>query len=331
MFSKIIIFLLLLGCSAFFSSSETALFSLSKVQIFRFKELAKSSSLRVIEALRRPRDTLVTILLGNELVNVSMSIVGAAMISTLFANHSAEAQTFLAIVMVTPIVLTFGEIVPKNIALRYAPQLAPILIVPLGVFHRFVAPLRYVLTAIADRMIRLFGGSPEAGAPMIMEEEFRRLVDLGRKEGVIFEEEREIIHNVFEFTNKNVGDIMTPVDRLFLLPIDMPFEALMEEIKCTQFSRVPFYAGEREHIIGILHVRDLFSYSLKRKAGTAPELHDLLRPPLFVNKELPLEELLREFQRTHMHMAIVLDEKATLLGVVTMDDVQMELFGEIEE
>lgn len=326
-----LIFLLLLMASAFFSSSETALFSLSKVQLHRFRELAKSSSMRLIEALRRPRDTLVTILLGNELVNVSMSIVGAAIISRLFERQGVEVQTLLAIAIITPIVLTFGEILPKNVALRYAPQLAPVMIVPLGIFHRAVAPLRYLLTGVADQIIHLFGGDPERGAPMIMEEEFRRLVDLGRKEGVIVEEEREIIHNVFEFSDKAAGDIMTPAEQLFTLPIDLPFERLMEEVRCTQFSRVPFYEGDRGNIVGILHVRDLFSFHMKRATGQEPELRLLLRPPLFVPWRIPLEELLREFQRTHLHMAVVRDDEGKVRGVVTMDDVQWELFGGIEE
>ncbi len=331
MSSLVIIFLLLLAASAFFSGSETALFSLSKVQLHRFRELARASTSRLLEALRRPRDTLVTILLGNELVNVSISIVGAAFVSRVFERQGVEVQTLLAIAIITPLLLIFGEILPKNVALRYAPQLAPMLIMPLGIFHRAVSPLRYLLTGIADRIIRLFGGDPATGAPMIMEEEFRRLVDLGRKEGVIVEEEREIIHNVFEFSDKAAGDIMTPAERLFMLPIDLPYEALMEEVKSTQYSRVPFYEGERENVIGILHVRDLFSFEMKRRAGVMRELRDLLRPPLAVHQRLPLEELLREFQRVHMHMALVKDDGGRVRGVVTLDDVQMELFGEIEE
>jgi putative hemolysin len=188
-----------------------------------------------------------------------------------------------------------------------------------------------VLTWFAKRMVVLFGGDLERDEPMVMENEFRRLVDIGRREGAIEEEEREIIHKVFEFTDKRVGDIMTPVERVFMLPVDMPYDRLMEEIRSTQFSRVPFYEGDRRNVIGILHVRDLFSFNMRRKVGDEVGIRTLLRSVIIVDMKAPLENLLGEFQKGRAHMAIVLDEGGHIKGVVTMDDVLEELFGEIEE
>jgi len=330
MFSMIVLFLLLLCCSAFFSASETTLFSLSRIHVHKLKESGGWAAEKIISSLRRPRELMVTILLGNELVNVAISIVGAAMISRL-VSCSVEAQTFIAVVAITPIILIFGEILPKNAALHYAAQLAPVMIVPIQFFYRLIAPLRVVLTWIAERVVRLFGGRTAADAPMIMEQEFRRLVDLGRKGGVIVEEEREIIHNVFEFTDKVVRGIMTPAERIFALPIDMPYEKIIEEIKSTQFSRVPFYEVDFSRFVGILHVRDLFSFHRRKAASGEHDLRTLLRQPLFVAEATPLEDLLKEFQRTQLHMAIVKGEQGEVAGVVTMDDVQEELFGEMEE
>ncbi len=326
----IVIFILLMCCSAFFSSSETALFSLSQVQVHQFSERGGRSGKRLLALLMKPRDTLVTILLGNELVNVSISIVGAAIISRTI-RLSVESQTILAVAIITPIIMIFCEIVPKNIALRFASPLAKKFVYPIHLFYRLIKPVRIILTAIASYMLRLFKGTTEEEGLMIMEEEYRRLVDMGKKEGAIVEEEREIIHKVFEFTDKRAGNIMTLAERIFALDIDMPYERLMEEIKSTQFSRVPFYEGNRSNFIGILHVRDLYSFNMRRAAGEDVQIRSLLRTPLFVKQGALLEDILKEFQKGRMHMALVVDDAGTFKGVVTMDDVLEELFGEIEE
>lgn len=330
MLSLLVIFILLMFCSAFFSSSETAIFSLSRVQVHIFKEEWGSAGKKLIALLRTPRQTLVTILFGNELANICISIVGATIIHRLL-RLSMQAETIMAVAVITPIVMIACEIVPKSVALRYAEVLAPVMVFPIRLFHRIIAPLRVVLTWFAGKMVVLFGGDIERGDPMIMENEFRRLVDLGRKGGAIEEEEREIIHKVFEFTDKRVGDIMTPAERIFMLPIDLPYDRLMEEIRSTQFSRVPFYDGERANVIGILHVRDLFSFDMRRGAGAKEEIRTLMRPVVIVDTKAPLEDLLREFQNGRAHMAIVIDEGGHIKGIVTMDDVLEELFGEIEE
>lgn len=329
MFANIFVIIVLLLCSGFFSGSETALFSLSRVQIHSLKNSSGKSASRLFLALRRPRETLITILLGNEFINISISVVSASLIAK--ALHvNVETETLISVLSITPLVLVFGEIIPKNIALRHAAQFSQFVIWPLGVFYKLVSPLRVVLTWFTDRVVKLFGGSSYSGDHMVMEDEYRRLVDLGEKEGVIDEEEKEVIHNIFEFTDKVVSDIMTHVDSIFMLSLDMPYERTIEEIKCTQYSRVPFYDDDRSNVSGILHVRDLIKHHRKKKAGEACELSDVMRPPIFVHPKTPLEKLLKEFQKTHMHMAIVRDGDA-VLGLVTMDDVLEELFGEIEE
>lgn len=329
MASSIFTFILLLCCSAFFSASETALFSLSAVQLHGMKLKRSASGLKLLAVLREPRKMLITILLGNELANVSISIVGASIISRLIPA-GVEMQTLAAVAIITPIILVSGEILPKNISLRFAPKLAPVLVWPLYLFYRIFRPIRVFLKWIADRVIKILGGEPDRSEPMIMEDEFRRLIDLGRKEGVIAREERELIHNVFEFTDKVVSDIMTPAEQVFSLPIDIPFERVLGEIKSVQFSRVPFHDGGMDNIAGIMHVRDLFSFHRRIQSGEKLDLCDMLHPPLFITESTPLEALLKEFQRTQLHMAIVRDSQEKFRGLVTMDDVLEELFGEME-
>jgi putative hemolysin len=326
---KYFLFFVLLCCSAFFSASETTLFSLSRIQIHRFRTSKSKAAQQVVKCLRKPRKWLATILLGNELVNVCMSIIGASIVNHYFF-YSIKTQTIIAVVIITPIVLLGGEIIPKNLAIRFSPTIAPIMVIPLSFFYRIVRPFRFVLAKVADAFVTWLGGHPEKAEPMIVEEEFRRLVDLGSREGVIVEEEREMIHKVFEFSDKVVSEIMTQAGHIFTLPIDLPYEQMLSEIKATLFSRIPLYEGEHENIIGILHVRDLFSFHRKRLSGGEQSIRSIIRTPLFVEPRKRLEELLKDFQQSGVHMAIV-KEEGRIVGLVTMDDVLEELFGEIEK
>ncbi|MBI4126643.1 MAG: HlyC/CorC family transporter [Deltaproteobacteria bacterium] len=322
-------FFLLLLASAFFSGAETAIFSLSRLQIHRLRSSPKRAAQEVVRCLREPRQILVTILLGNELANVSISIVGALIVSHYYQG-SVERTTFVAVAVVTPIVLIFGEIVPKNIALRLAHDLAPVVVIPLRFFRIVVSPFRIVLSAVADGVIRLFGGHPETVQPMIVEQEFRQLVDLGKAEGIIVEEERELIHNVFGFTEKVVAEIMTPAEYLFVLPVGISYEELLTQLRTSAFSRIPLYEGTRDHIIGILHVRDLFAFDRQRAVGGRESIRSILHAPLFVDYRERIESLLKKFQENQLHMALV-RKAEVIVGVVTMDDVLKELFGERSE
>lgn len=324
----ILLIFVLLVLSAFFSASETALFSLSPVQLHHLKEHKHKRAQHIATALTKPRTILITILLGNELANVAIAITGTALVTLVFTVGTV-AETFISIAIVTPLVLIFGEILPKNLALRYASTYAQIAIVPLRLFAHAVMPIRVVLTKVADVFVKLLGGKISE-RPLIMEREYRRLVDIGSREGVLMEEERELIHNVFEFSEKVVSSIMTPADRIMSLPADMPYADMLEKLKHKPFSRIPFYRDNSDNIVGILHVRDLFAFDHARRAGSERELSSMLREPLFVTLNLKLEDLLKQFRQRRMHMAIVKDDQGPVLGIVTMDDVLEDLFGEIE-
>ena len=331
MFALAILFLVLLSLSAFFSGSETAVFSLSRVAIHRMSHSTRHSAQKVVEHLRKPRDTLVTILFGNELVNLSISIVGASMVSRSI-DADALQGTLLSVLIITPLVLVFGEIIPKNISIRHAPALSEVVIWPLHWFSVAIKPARVVLTAIADGFANLFGGEKKNSfAEMMMEDEFRKMIELGSREGVIIDEERELIHNVFEFSDKVVSEIMTQSGTVFALRVNQPYEGIMAALRSTQFSRMPVFDAYGERILGILHVRDLFP--VLRGGALPPEgwIANHLREPLYVTKETSLEALLKGFQKTRVHMAIVLDADGKMAGLVTMADVLQELFGEMEQ
>ena len=161
---KFFLFFILLCCSAFFSASETVLFSLSRLQVHRFRTSKSRAAQKVVACLKKPRPWLATILLGNEFVNVCLSIIGASVISHYFF-YSIKVQTIIAIVIITPVVLMGGEILPKNLAIRFSPKLAPIMVIPLGLFYKLVRPFRFVLASVADAFVLLLGGHPEKAEP----------------------------------------------------------------------------------------------------------------------------------------------------------------------
>jgi putative hemolysin len=163
-----------------------------------------------------------------------------------------------------------------------------------------------------------------------MEREYRRLVDIGRREGVLIEEERELIHNVFEFSEKIVASIMTPAEKIIALPVTMPYKDILDILKHRPFSRIPFYQDSKDNIVGILHVRDLFAFDHARQTGGEKDITSVLLEPLVVMSDMKLEDLLQHFKQRRMHMAIVKDNDGPVLGIVTMDDVLEDLFGDIE-
>jgi len=329
MLPSLVLIGILLLCSAFFSASETAIFSLSPVQLHHLRTTKRRAVHLLDNALKRPREILITILLGNELINVGLSIVGASLIARTFESDQI-VETLLSVAIIVPLVLVFGEVMPKNLALRFATGYALFAIMPLKFFSSVVSPLRVALTIVADAFIRLLGGSV-SDRPTVTERDYRRLVDMGQREGVIIEEERELIHNIFEFYDKIVSSIMTPAESVFSLPIDLGYEEILDKLKGKNFSRIPFYDGISDNIVGILHLRDLFAFDHRRRSGGEQDIRSILIAPIVVEPDEKLETLLNAFQQRRTHMAIVKRAKGRIEGIVTMDDVLEDLFGEIEE
>lgn len=325
---KLVLLLFLFMSSAFFASSETALFSLSKIQLQKLKESKKKSVKYLLRFLSQPRKILATILLGNEVTNVSISIVMASLVYDTF-KVGFEISTIISVSITTMLILIFGETLPKNIAIRYAPSLAPVIVVPLRFFYNIVAPVRRLLSGMADWIVKMFGGSPGAERPVIWEDEFRYMVDLVHKEGEIEKEERELIHKVFDFGDKIVKDIMVPKEKIFSLEAKTPYERLIDSLKATQFSRVPIHQDNKDNIIGILYLKDLFRFHKRKRVNSETKISDILRPVIYVNPDDKLEHLMKIFQQQRIHIAMVVDKSPNVLGLVTMDDVLEELFGKM--
>jgi putative hemolysin len=319
----------LLLASAFFSGSETALFSLSRVQRERMRQSARGVERLILALTARPRRLIATILVGNELVNISIATLVASLVERVSQGRLGTVQlTLVSTAIALPALLLLGEVTPKSIAIKAPERWARLAARPLALIAHLVAPLRLVVRGVADGLLWIVGQRPAGpGAAGVREEEFRALVDLGSREGQLEASERRLIHNVFEFGDRSVREIMTPAERMFALPYEWSLARILEAAQKNRYSRVPVYRGSRDNIVGILLVKDLVG--LARGLGVTRSLGEMLLPAYYVPKATKCDYLFRQMQRRKTHMAVVVNEYGRTIGVVTMEDLLEELFGEI--
>lgn len=331
---EIALFCTLLLVSSFFSGSETALFSIGKVAQTRLGQSERSIERLIARLLASPRDLLVTVLLGNELTNIAISIVSAIIMRELLADFGLLEQALLSAALTLPLLLVFGEITPKTLASQRPEGLARIIARPLHLFATVTTPLRMLLRKLTDAVVRRFEGPAPVGASgdasTIDEREFRTLVDVGAAEGVVEEGERALIHNVLDFGDLTVADVMKPWDQVFTLPEDTPIQTIIEQLNERAYSRIPVCKGDRRSVVGVLFVKDLLPIRWGLRAPP-PRLRRLLRRPLFTLARRPAADLLEEFRARRTHLAVVVDEFGKARGLVTMEDLLEELFGPITD
>ena len=335
--TKISLLFVLLLCSGFFSSSETSIFSLGRFERYRIREEKKTFISRCLQQLvERPRRLIITILIGNELVNITISALSASLVDSalltwtpLASSDPVLLKTVFATAICFPLLLVFGEITPKTMALYNPRRFARLAAIPLRLFYSLIAPVRWVLASLANRIVRLLVGEfPTVEAP-ITEEEFRNIVDQSKEEGLLWEAEREFIHNIFDFGETRVSEVMTPRTDMFCLQADQSLEEVRKVIEEQHYSRIPVYEEDKDDITGILYCKDLLGLTIDPEAGKGWSLRALVRKPYFIPQTKKASELFREFRFNRIHLAIVVDEYGGVAGLVTMEDLLEEIFGEI--
>jgi putative hemolysin len=324
----LLLFCFLLGCAAFFSGSETALFSLGKVTVNRLRQSESPAERRIAHLLDAPRDLLISVLFGNELANISLSIVTAWIVSRRFSGLSEAGQTLLTVCVVIPLLLLGGEVTPKTLAAKRAEGLARLVAVPLHAWRWLIRPVRWALTKLTDAAVRRFGGRPEGGRGLA-EQEFRTLMEMGAEAGVVEKQEHVLIQNVLDFGDLAVRDVMTPHEHVFTLAEDTPMSQAVRAAAERKYSRIPIWRGDPRNVVGVVYAKDL----LVQRWGSAPRraLRQLVRRPFFVLPKMRADTLLETFRHRRIHMAVVVDEFGRALGLVTMEDLLEELFGPITD
>jgi CBS domain containing-hemolysin-like protein len=325
---EIIAILVLFILSAFFSASETALTSLSRIKVSRLIE-QKHRSARIVQQLKaNPSEFLSTILIGNNLVNIAASALATSISLRFFFERGWGGEAVAvgtATGVMTFLILTFGEIIPKTIALRKAENLslfaAPIILV----LRTILRPIAYTIGFICRPFIYLLGGKAPEKGPFITQDDIRLILSAGEKEGVIEEEERQMITSIFEFGDTVVREVMTPRPDISACSSSCSLAELKKVIVESGHSRIPIYENNLDNIIGVIYAKDLL------KATEALDIKTILRPAIFIPEAKKVDELLHEMQAARTHLAVIVDEFGVCSGLVTLEDLIEEIVGEIHD
>ena len=305
--------------SGFFSSSETALFSISKVKALHIAKDGSRSGQLILSMKEDSHTLLTTILIGNNLVNIGASAIATSIALSYFKSNAVGIATGI----MTMLILVFGEIFPKSFANHNNILVARIVIYPLFWLSKLFFPLIYLLNFIPK-----LHGTADSSSETVTEDELMTMVEVVEEEGEIKEEEKEYITNIFEFDDTSCSEIMTPRADMFVLDVsqDMDIKKILE----TGFSRIPVIEDSIDNIIGILHVKDLFaSFQKASESDTSLDIKQIMRKPYFIPESKKLDSLLQDFKQKKNHIAIVVDEHGGISGITTLEDVVEEIIGEI--
>ena len=304
--------------------SETALTSLSKIRIRHMVE-EKVKGAKLVEKLTEdPNKLLGAILIGNNIVNIAAS----ALATTIFVDIFGASGVGIATAVMTVLVLIFGEITPKSIAKQKSEQVSLKVSKPISIIVKVFKPFIGIFTFISSGFIRLLGGDPKANEPFITEEELKTMVGVSEEEGVLEDVEKEMIFNVFDFADAQVKDVMVQRVDIIAVDIDASYEEVLETIKTEQFSRIPVYNQTIDDIVGVLNVKDLIIAG-QNKEGF--KVSDYMREPHYTFEFKKIKELFNEMKKTRNHISVVLDEYGGTVGIVTIEDLIEEVFGDIED
>ena len=320
----LITILVLLIVSAFFALSETALISLNKIRLRNLMNKGSRNAKLVYSLLSNPDRLITSILVGNNIINTAISVLIAFVLIHIYGENTGMV---LATVIGATVIVVFGEIVPKVFAVQRAEKTSLEIAVPLKFVLDVLAPVARVFYAIGNGIIKIFGVEAKRG-PLITEEEIRLMIELGKEEGVLGDEERKMLHKIFEFGDTLVSEVMVPKEKMVAIDIEASAEDLLNLLVEEGHSRVPVYKGSPDNIVGVIYARDLLYIWQNKGLVIIP---DLVRQAYFVQKNKRVSDLLKDFQRMRVQIAIVTDEKKQAIGLVTLKDLLEEIVGEMDE
>jgi len=325
----VLVIVVLMGLSAFFSSSEIAMFSLAKHRIESLVEEEKPGAKTLKELKSDPHRLLVTILVGNNIVNIAMSSIATGLLALYVGQGQAVAAATFGI---TALVLLFGESAPKSYAVENTETWALRIAKPLKASEYVLLPLIVTFDYLTRVVNKITGGRSAIETSYVTRDEIQDMIETGEREGVIEEDEREMLQRIFRFNNTIAKEVMTPRLDVTGIPTDASIEEAIQTCVQCGHARLPVYEGSLDNVIGVVHIRDLVRDLNYGEADNDDlDLDDFIQPTLHVPESKNVDELLTEMRENRMHMVIVIDEFGTTEGLVTMEDMIEEIVGEILE
>lgn len=322
---QLIILVVLLIFSGLFSSAET---SLTTVNIYKMKALAEEGNRRakmVLKLMENPGKVLSTILIGNNIVNITASSMMTIIVTKLFGS----AAVGIATGVLTVLVLIFGEITPKNLATIYSEPFALFYAMPIKALSVVLTPVIWLLDKLCNFIYWILRVDTNGMNKQMTESELRTIVNVSHEEGVIEGEEKEMITNVVDFGDSIAKDIMIPRADITMAPVDATYEEILEYFMEEQYSRLPIYEENKENIIGILHMKDLFFY--QSRAGESFSVREVMREPYYTYEYQKTSGILEDLRKNSVSITIVLDEYGMAAGMITLEDLLEEIVGEIRD
>ena len=318
---KIGILVVLIGLSGLFSASETALMSVNKIKLKKLEDSRRSRALK--DLMSNTSKLLSTILFGNNLVNIYASSLTTSLAIVLWGNESVALVT----IVLTIIILIFGEIIPKTLAKKNAEKFSLSVAIVIKWLSVILTPIVFLLEKISNLFVKITGGNVDED-DSVTEEEIKDIIEVGSVEGALEEEEKQMIYNVFEFGDMKAKDVMTHRPDTIAVEKDATYDEIMEAFLEEQFSRIPVYDESKDNIIGVLHVKD---FVFKNVTKENFDMKNVMKEPYFTYKYASVSDLFNDMRKERAAMAFVMNEYGGVDGIVTMEDLIEEIVGDIED
>lgn len=320
---QLVVLVILLALSAFFSSAETALTTVNRLRVRALVDDGDARAIVLSKVIDDPGKLLSAILIGNNIVNISASSIATLLATEFFGSAGAGIATGV----MTLLVLIFGEVTPKTMASLKAEKIALNYAKIVYVIMIAFTPLIWILDLLSGGLLRLMGIDPDKRDDSVTEEDLRTIVEAGREDGVLETEEHKMINNVFDFGDHQAKDIMVPRVDMCFLKLDATYEDFMELYREEKFTRIPVYEETRDNVVGILNVKDLLLYDRNQEF----HVRDFLREAYYTYEFKNTSELMVEMRKNSISIAIVLDEYGATAGLVTLEDLLEEIVGDIRD
>jgi len=316
---EILLFIICVLLSAFFSSTEVALVAMTRAKVRTLVNEGKAGATALATLKESPEKLLITILIGNNIVNIGAASIATAVALQMFGNIGVGIATGFVVI----VLLIFGEIGPKIYAARatdgFALAVAPIILF----LSRIMSPLIWLMERVSPK----FGIGKEVNEPSVTEDEIKEWIDVGKEEGTIEQGEQDMLYSVLEFGDTTVREIMTPRVDAILMEDTLTFEEAIRIFNETGFSRIPVYHDRIDNVTGILNVKDVFAAMVSHRQSST--IKEVMYDPMFVPETKKIDDLLKELQVHRVQMAIIIDEYSSFVGIATVEDILEELVGDI--